>query len=284
MTKPVKKEALITGILEISSGIFSMWLKEEEIAKVAKSGQFLSVYCKDKSKLLPRPISICEIDKKEGLLRLVFRVVGKGTLELSTYQVSETLDVLGPLGNGFYFDNKQDNCEIEGEFNSLSQGDINSKFNLLNLKQAILIGGGIGIPPMLELAKQLTCKKTIILGYRDSNTFLLEEFKNYGEVVISTEDGSIGIKGNVIDAIKENQVMGDMIFACGPTPMLKGVKAFAKEAGILAQISVEERMACGIGACLACVCKSKEIDKHSNVNNKRVCKDGPVFFAEEIEL
>lgn len=102
--------------------------------------------------------------------------------------------------------------------------------------------------------------------------------------MIATDDGSVGTKGNVIDAMRAEGVQGDMIFACGPTPMQRGVKAYAAEHGIPAQLSLEERMACGIGACLACVCRSKEIDGHSHVNNKRVCKDGPVFMAEEIEL
>lgn len=111
-----------------------------------------------------------------------------------------------------------------------------------------------------------------------------DEFEPYGDVFVSTEDGSAGTKGNVIDAIKEQGVEGSVIYACGPTPMLKGIQAYALENGIEAQISLEERMACGIGACLACVCQSKEVDEHSKVHNKRVCKDGPVFDAREVEL
>ena len=137
---------------------------------------------------------------------------------------------------------------------------------------------------MLELMKQLDCEKTAVLGYRDSDMFLKDEFEAVGDVVISTEDGSYGTKGNVIDAIKEQGVEGSIIYACGPTPMLRGIKAYAEEMGIEAQISMEERMACGIGACLACVCRSKEKDAHSNVNNKRICKDGPVFLSTEVEL
>ena len=110
---------------------------------------------------------------------------------------------------------------------------------------------------MLELMKQLDCDKTAVLGYRDSDMFLKDEFEAVGDVVISTEDGSFGTKGNVIDAIKEQGVEGSIIYACGPTPMLRGIKAYAEEMGIEAQISMEERMVCGIGACLACVCKSK---------------------------
>ena len=240
----------------LSDGIFDMTLKAEEIAKEAKAGQFISVYLNNKSKILPRPISICGIDKEAGTLRIVYRTVGDGTKELSDYKEGETVKILGPLGNGF------------------TQKD----------KKAILIGGGIGIPPMLELMKQLDCEKTAVLGYRDSDMFLKDEFETVGDVVISTEDGSYGTKGNVIDAIKEQGVEGSIIYACGPTPMLRGIKAYAEEMGIEAQISMEERMACGIGACLACVCKSKDVDSHSHVNNKRVCKDGPVFDAREVEL
>ena len=240
----------------LSDGIFDMTLKAEEIAKEAKAGQFISVYLNNKSKILPRPISICGIDKEAGTLRIVYRTVGDGTKELSDYKEGEMVKILGPLGNGF------------------TQKD----------KKAILIGGGIGIPPMLELMKQLDCDKTAVLGYRDSDMFLKDEFEAVGDVVISTEDGSFGTKGNVIDAIKEQGVEGSIIYACGPTPMLRGIKAYAEEMGIEAQISMEERMACGIGACLGCVCQSKEVDDHSHVHNKRVCKDGPVFDAREVEL
>ena len=166
---------------------------------------------------------------------------------------------------------------------------------------------------MLELAKTIyreTGKKAqAVLGYRDSTTFLAEEFKPYAEVYLATEDGSVGTKGNVLDAIREQGLATGSVekspaekgsggvapesgsyrkpvvfYACGPTPMLRGIKAYAAEQGIPAQISLEERMACGIGACLACVCQSNEVDSHTHVKNKRICKDGPVFYAEEVEL
>ena len=150
-------------------------------------------------------------------------------------------------------------------------------------KKAFLIGGGIGIPPMLELAKELDCEKQMVLGYRDE-LFLNDEFKPYGTVTIATEDGSAGTKGNVLDAIRKNGLTADIIYACGPTPMLRAIKQYAAEHDIECYISMEERMACGIGACLACVCQSKDKDAHSNVNNKRICKEGPVFLAEEVEI
>ena len=145
------------------------------------------------------------------------------------------------------------------------------------------MGGGIGVPPMLETMKQLDAKKIAVLGYRDE-LFLNEEFEKNGEVYIATEDGSAGTKGNVMDAIREQKLKADIIYACGPTPMLRAIKQYAEENGIECYISLEERMACGIGACLACVCKSKEKDAHSNVNNKRICKDGPVFLSTEVEI
>lgn len=240
---------------EISEGIFDMWIDTENIAKEAVPGQFISIYTKDGSKLLPRPISICEIDGKK--LRIVYRIAGAGTREFSSYAHGEAVHILGPLGNGF----------------PIQKG-----------KKAILIGGGIGIPPMLELAKKIEGEKTIVMGYRSQDTFLDNDLKKYGEIVVATDDGSLGTCGTVIDAIRENNVMGEVIYACGPTPMLRAVKAYAAENNIEAWISLEEKMACGIGACLACVCKSTEVDGHSMVKNKRICKDGPVFNAMEVDL
>ena len=255
MAEKFEEVAVIMSQEKIGEGVYSMWLRTDKVAEYAKAGQFVSVYCNEGSRLLPRPISICEIDKENKALRLVYRVAGKGTDEFSTMKEGENLRILGPLGNGF---TKKD-------------------------KKAFLIGGGIGIPPMLQLAKELDCEKQMVLGYRDE-LFLLDDFNGLGEVYIATEDGSAGTKGNVIDAIRENGLTADVIYACGPTPMLRALKAYAAENNIECWISMEERMACGIGACLACVCKSKEKDHHTNVNNKRICKEGPVFNAKEVEL
>ena len=253
MTSGFKEKAVVVKQEKIASDVYSMWIQTEEIAKNAKAGQFITVFSKDGSRLLPRPISICEIDG--SMLRIVYRVVGKGTSEFSTFKSDEVIDIQGPLGNGYtLFD-----------------------------KKAILLGGGIGIPPMLELAKQLNCEKEIILGYRDE-LFLDEEFAQYGKVTIATEDGSVGTKGNVLDAMKEHSITGDVIYACGPKPMLRAIKVYAQENNIEAYISMEEKMACGVGACLGCVCQSTEIDDHSRVYNKRVCKEGPVFNSKEVEI
>ncbi len=251
----VKIEAVVKKQEQLASDIYSLILYAPEIAKEAKAGQFVSVYSKDGSKLLPRPISLCEIEKETGTIRLVYRVVGFGTKEFSNLRVDDTIEIMGPLGNGF---DKKD-------------------------KKAILIGGGIGIPPMLELAKELNCEKSIVLGFRDE-TFLMDDLEKYGAVYVASEDGKTGVQGNVLDAIREYGIEGEIIYACGPTPMLRAVKEYAVPRDIEAQLSLEEKMACGVGACLACVCQSKEVDSHSHVHNKRICKDGPVFDAREVEL
>ena len=198
----IKMEAKIVRQDEIATDIYSMVIQAPEIASQAVPGQFIDLYSADGSKLLPRPISLCEIDRAAGTLRIVYRIAGKGTKEFSMLTSDHTLTILGPLGT----------------------------------------------------------------------------------VYKSSDNGTIGVKGTVMDAIREYGIEGTEIYACGPTPMLRAIQSYALEHGIEAQLSLEERMACGVGACLACVCKSKEIDDHSQVKNKRVCKDGPVFYAEEVEL
>lgn len=248
-----RENVVIVKQEQLASDVHSLWIETKDIAANARPGQFVSIYSNDGSRLLPRPISICEIDGNR--LRMVYRVVGKGTDEFSKYNAGDKLDILGPLGNGYTLENKK----------------------------AILFGGGIGVPPMLELAKQLNCEKTIVLGYRDE-LFLNEEFEQYGKVYIATEDGSAGTKGNVLDAVKACGITGEVVYACGPKPMLRAIKTFAEENGMEAFISLEEKMACGIGACLACVCKTTDVDSHSHVHNARICKDGPVFNAKEVEF
>ena len=266
--------AVVAEQTEIASGIFSLWLETESIAKEAVPGQFVSVYSKDKSRMLPRPISICEIDKEAKRLRLVYRVTGEktGTKQFSELKSGDTvpdefshltkgdqLEIIGPMGNGF---------PLKGE-------------------KPLLMGGGIGVPPMVQLGKTLKangCTQVqTIAGYRDE-LFLTEELSVSGAFYVATEDGSAGTKGNVLDAVREQGIEADVIYACGPKPMLRAIKAYAEEKGIECYLSMEERMACGIGACLACVCQSKEKDEHSQVHNKRVCKDGPVFLSTEVEL
>lgn len=273
----MEKKVETAGVLAqraLGTNIYDLTLRAPEIAAAARAGQFVSLYCRDSSRLLPRPISLCGIDRKEGTIRLVYRVTGEhtGTEEFSRLAEGDSLRVMGPLGNGF---------------------------TVLPQKKAFLIGGGIGVPPMLQLAKDIRAGAAqglaglapaglpdfcMVMGYRDSQTFLYDEFRELGECLVATEDGSVGTKGNVLDAILEHGLTAEVIYACGPTPMLRALKYYAAEHGMDCFISMEERMACGIGACLACVCKTVEKDAHSNVNNKRICKDGPVFDAREVEL
>lgn len=250
-----KESAKVVSQECIAADIYSMWIETPDIAKAAVPGQFLTVYTKDADKLLPRPISLCDIDKENGRVRIVYRIAGSGTKEFSSYKEGDSIEIMGPLGNGF--------CSMG--------------------KKPMVIGGGIGIPPMLGLAKSLNGDVTAVLGYRNE-LFLQEEFCACSNVYTATEDGSSGTKGTVLDAIAANNLDADVIFACGPKPMLRAIKEYAAKKQIPCFISLEERMACGIGACLACVCKTKEVDGHSNVHNTRICKDGPVFAAEEVEL
>lgn len=249
-----KEKGRIVEQKKIGKDIYSMWI-ETRLSESGQAGQFLAVYPKGESMLLPRPISICERDKKRGRLRIVYRIAGKGTREFSQYEEGETIDVMGPIGNGF---------------------------PLLD-KKAIVIGGGIGIPPLLELVKEYKGKKEIILGFKEE-IFMDKEFLPYGSVEIATENGSAGRKGNVLDILEKGEHRGEIILACGPLPMLKGVAEYAKKREIPAYISLEEKMACGIGACLACVCKMKEKDSHTQVPNRRICVDGPVFLAQEVDF
>lgn len=247
---------------EIAEEIYDMWI-ETSLAEQAHPGQFISIYPKDKATLLPRPISICETDREKGRLRIVYRVAGAGTTEFSHYHTGDDITILGTLGNGY------DPAQADG-------------------KRVFLMGGGIGIPPMLQLAKELHTRAQAericaVLGYRNT-LFLQEDIRKYAEVYIATEDGSTGSKGTVMDAVADNRLTADIIFACGPMPMLRAVKKFAEDNHMEAYISLEERMACGVGACLGCVVKTKEIDSHSHVHNARICTDGPVYDAKEVEI
>ena len=247
MAKKKKEQAQVLAQKQLAPGIYDCLLKTT-LAKEAKPGQFIALYPKDKSTLLPRPISICEADAKKGTLRIVYRIAGAGTKEFSELKEGDTIDILGVLGNGFPIDAVKED------------------------QTAFLMGGGIGVPPILELSKRLKCRKRIIVGYRDADCFLREDFEKNGEVYIATEDGSVGTKGNVMDAIRENALKADVIYACGPMPMFRAIDKVAATGG---QFSFEERMGCGFGACMGCSCKTK-------YGSKRICKDGPVLEKEEI--
>lgn len=254
-----KETARVLLTARLAEGIYEMWLATD-LAEEECAGRFIAVYPKNRATLLPRPISICERNAERGALRIVYRIAGEGTKEFSAYREGDTAEILGVLGNGYPTE------EAKG-------------------KRALLLGGGIGIPPLLELAKELKdCEKYIVLGYRDAQLFLREDLAKYGEVFIATEDGSAGTKGNVSDAVREHRLDADLIYACGPLPMLRAVKKYAAEKKIPAWISLEERMACGVGACLGCVCKTVHENAHSHVHNARICTDGPVFLAEDVDI
>ena len=188
---------------------------------------------------------------------MVYRVTGPetGTEQFSRLQAGDKIEIVGPLGNGFPLE------KAAG-------------------KRAMLMGGGIGVPPILELAKELAgelepAQKKIVVGYRDSQTFLKEEFEQNGALYLSTEDGSVGTKGNVMDAVRENQLDADIIYACGPTPMLRAIKAYAQENGIECYISLEESDGLRDRRMPGLRLQEQRKDEHSNVHNKRVCKERP---------
>ena len=271
---------------EISADIYDMMIYSPEIAKTAKPGSFVMIYTNDPSKLLPRPISICDYDLTDETVRFVYRVSGKntGTEQFSRLRPGEKIRILGPVGNGYDIEKihetalKADDGEESG-----SAGFWKLEYDM------VAIGGGIGIPPMLGLVREYRnaypdSKLAAVLGYRSNDIFLADDFRQYCDVYFASDDGKIGTHGNVIDAIRDNDILSNVICACGPMPMLKGVASYAAEKGCRAFVSLEERMACGIGACLGCITKTKNKDEHSRVNNARVCVDGPVFDTEVLDL
>lgn len=252
-----KEVAIVRSNVRLTDDIMEMHIACDA-AKSAKPGQFVNLFVSDGAHLLPRPISICRIDEIIGELVLVYRIVGQGTEAFSKLEGGSVIEVVGPLGNGF-------ETKAEG-------------------RKALIVGGGVGIPPMLGLAERWDGEAEVVLGYRDE-AFLDDEFeKCHFPIHISSDAGTVGQKGTVLDVIRGEELKADVIFACGPKPMLAALKAYAIEKDIPCYVSMEERMACGIGVCLGCVCESTAIDEHSKVHNKRVCKDGPVFEAREVEL
>ena len=242
---------------QIKEDLFKYTLQTENIAKNAKPGNFIEMKVADTSTVfLRRPISIFNIDGNN--IEVIFQVKGKGTKCLSEKQVGDEIDILGPLGLG--------------------------TFEVDNFDKVAIIGGGIGVFPLYELAKQLKGKTKIntYLGFRNKDFVVVEdEFKAVSDnLIITTDDGSYGEKGFAIDFLKRDE-KPDMIYACGPLPMLKAVKAYADENNIKCQISLEERMGCGIGACLGCAVK---VIKNGEERYGHVCKDGPVVYSKDVEI
>ncbi|MDD3312122.1 dihydroorotate dehydrogenase electron transfer subunit [Pseudodesulfovibrio sp.] len=223
------------------------------MADEARPGQFVNLYCRHQGQLLPRPISICEIDRAGGRLHLVYACRGKGTREFADYRPGERVEVMGPLGNGFSLD---------------AAGPEN-----------LVIGGGVGTPPLLELCKRLTGRTTIAVSFR-SAPYLIDRLERCGEVLVATRDGSAGVRGNAMKIVEDRGLTGN-IFACGPTPMLAAVQAYAARRDLPAQLSLEERMGCGFGCCVGCVTKVRDASE-AGFSYRKVCKDGPVFAAGEV--
>ena len=229
---------------QLTATVFKMKL-QGDVSEITSPGQFVNI--KLQGLFLRRPISVC--DSENGILTLIYKVVGKGTEQMSEMTEGEELDVLTGLGNGY-------NTEISGE-------------------KPVLLGGGVGVPPLYMLAKKLIAegkKVTVILGFNTKEEIFCEEdFKALGaNVVVATADGSYGVKGFVTDALKD--VDYTYFYTCGPEPMLKALYKTTSTSG---QFSFEERMGCGFGACMGCSCKTI-------TGYKRICKEGPVLEKEEI--
>lgn len=250
-------EALVLTNEQVATDIFKMNLYAKECFKDAKAGQFVNLYTGDPSMLLPRPISIC--DSEKDTLTLVFRVAGKGTNLFSHLKTGDHVKVSTPLGNGY-------NLE------TLKLNEI-----------ALLVGGGVGIPPMVKLARELwdkSCNVIAVLGFKDE-PFLVEEFIKWdANVYICTDSGSAGFKGNVVELLRQKNIRANASFACGPKIMLKNLNEYSKEKNMPLFVSLEERMGCGFGACVGCAVDIK--DENGEISKKKVCKDGPVFKASEV--
>ena len=258
LAKLIKKE-------QLKQDIFKFSVYAPSIVNNSKPGNFIEIKVSEQTEpFLRRPISIYNLNREEGILEFIFQVKGKGTGILSKKNEGELIDIIGPLGYG--------------------------TFKYEEYKNLAIIGGGIGVFPLYELAK---CAKNdnknvnTYLGYRNRDFVVLEEeFKNVSDkLIITTDDGSYSEKGFAINYLEkdiENESI-DAIFACGPLPMLKAVQKLALEKNIPCQISLEEKMACGVGVCLGCAVKTAKSSKDAP-EYIHVCKAGPVFNAQDVEI
>lgn len=244
----------------ISCGIYSYVIHCPEVAEQAKPGQF--VHIKIEGFTLRRPISICDIDRVNETITIVFEIRGNGTEKMSVINVGDNIDMIAPLGNGFTVPDE-----------------------LPDDKRIIVVGGGIGVPPLYGVAQAFPEQTTAILGFRSYDRIILaNEFRQLGvNTITCTDDGSIGTKGVVTMPLSEELKKGDvyMVYACGPEPMLRAIIAACKETDVACEVSLEQRMGCGVGACVVCACKIRRSGEELTL---RVCKDGPVFKGEEVIL
>lgn len=241
--------------------IYELVLEGRITEEMDEPGRFVHIKTGEGSEpLLRRPISICDVDRGLGRFTMIYRAEGKGTVWLSKRTEDDEVDVLGPLGHGFPVEDAP-------------AGGV-----------ALLVGGGIGVPPLYYLSRQLRKRgvKTLhVLGFAsDADVFYRERFEELGDTYVATVDGSAGEQGYVTDVIQRRGLSFDILYACGPTPMLKALdERYKDRKGFL---SLEERMGCGIGACYACVCKVQE--DPSGQDYRKVCSDGPVFPIGEVVL
>ncbi len=249
-----KKRLEIISHLQIAEATFEVTVKSDFAAEL-KPGQFVHILVP--GHMLRRPISIANVDREQKTFTMIFKIFGEGTKKLSECRSGDYLDIILPCGSHYPIEE-------------------------LELEHALLVGGGIGVPPLYYLGQQLKekgVKVTSVLGFQGkSHVFYEEKFQQLGDTYIATNDGTYGKKGFVTDIIKELDQPMDYYFSCGPTPMLQAVTTLlANEKGY---ISLEERMGCGVGTCYACVVPLK----NDPTKNKKICKDGPVFYANEVLL
>ncbi|WP_027408197.1 dihydroorotate dehydrogenase electron transfer subunit [Anoxybacteroides tepidamans] len=243
----------------IAKNIYKLTLAGALVQQMNEAGQFVHIKVSEQANpLLRRPLSLCDINKEASECTILYRKEGAGTTLLSQKKTGDAVDVLGPLGNGFPLE-------------AVQAG-----------QRALLVGGGIGVPPLYELAKRLVnkgVKVTSVLGFQTNEAVFYErEFAEFGETYVATVDGSYGMKGFVTDVIDERGLSFDVLYACGPKPMLRALEQKFPNKEVY--LSLEERMGCGIGACFACVCRVPG----SDTAYKKVCSDGPVFKAGEVVL
>ena len=252
-----RQQGVVIRQEEIAPDVYSMWVHIDGVEHV-QPGQFYYIYSGDNAHILGRPISVCDIDVEDSSVRFVYQRKGFGTTECSTHTSGDIIELMGPLGNGFPIDE--------------------------NDSHSLLVGGGMGMAPLLGVARKLKSKAVAVIGYRDK-PFMVEDFIDAGcKIIIATESGMTGIKGNVVDALKSEDISSITAYACGPMPMLRAICNYAGEHNIDVYVSLEERMGCGIGACLGCVTPAAKANDHYQVEKLCICKDGPVFHATEVIL
>lgn len=250
--KKVTVDSRIVSQRELYDQVFQLVVKAPEVAELAEAGQFVQLRILNGSCLLRRPVGIAAADKDKGTVAFIYRVVGKGTKAISELKAGDTINVLGPLGHGF------DTAA----------------------KKPLIVGGGMGLSPVLFYAAAMQGKADVLMGGKTCGELFWQELfaGKVQDIFCTTDDGSLGTKGfttTLLPKLLEKKDY-DLVVACGPEIMMKGIAKIAKEHGVRCQVSLEKRMGCGLGACLSC-----SIDT-TDGKRKKVCKDGPVFEAGEV--